>query len=64
MKREICPHCEKRGLEKMREDPIYDGLIPPNYETWGCIKCGQTFFRIMEKGNDKTKGSNNDGNSV
>ena len=64
MKREICPHCGKKGLEKMEDDPIFDELIPSNYETWGCIKCGQAFFRTIEKDNNETKGSNNNGNSV
>ncbi len=42
MKKDKCPNCKKRKLEKI--PPIFDMKID-NREWWGCLSCGLTFFK-------------------
>ena len=54
MERDICPNCGKKALERMEPDPDFEWLSIPGYEDWGCLKCGQTFFKKIEIGIDKS----------
>lgn len=54
MKRDICPNCNKRGLEKMKPNPFFDELYGiQNEEWWGCVRCGQAFFKKIEVKEEK-----------
>lgn len=49
MKRDICPNCNKRGLEKIKTNPLFDELLDiQNKEWWVCVRCGQAFFKKIE----------------
>ena len=49
MKRDICPNCNKRGLEKVKINPLFSELFnTQNEEWWGCVRCGQAFFKKIE----------------
>jgi DNA-directed RNA polymerase subunit RPC12/RpoP len=49
MKRDICPNCNKKGLEKVKTTPFFDELFECHDKEWyGCIYCGQAFFKKIE----------------
>lgn len=49
MKRDTCPNCNKKGLEKMKTSSLFDELIECHDKEWyGCIYCDQVFFKKIE----------------
>ena len=45
MKKDICPNCGKKELEKIQLPLDLAWLEIPGYEDWGCAHCGQSFFK-------------------
>ena len=49
----VCPNCGQKELEKVDINPRMEWLTDPNREWWGCLSCGQAFFKKVEKVLDK-----------
>ena len=48
--KEYCPNCNKKELEKIESKPIYPWLLDDDKEWWGCLNCGNAFFKIIKIG--------------
>ena len=54
MEKDICPNCGKKELEKIQLPLDLAWLEIPGYEDWGCAHCGQSFFKKLRLGLDKS----------
>lgn len=47
--KDYCPNCGKKELEKIKDNKtIYPWLFSNNEEWWGCLNCGNAFFKKIE----------------
>lgn len=48
-KKECCPICGKKELERIENNTNCPWLKSDTREWWGCLNCGNSFFKNIEE---------------